>query len=424
MLEAKGFAFAPLVFGVAARTTAELDGLPGAKSIFDVLRDDVRDAKRTHPLAKVTLMDGFRLFDERWLASKEMSFGLIGVFNRLDRRAFYPATCGEVRFVYRLAYETTHAGAAMAGRLPFTANVVFLVEGDQQCRAVARAWQRPESARGTSTVDWLLREEGGPLSPAARKGWRLKSIETNLQSFRLQSFVHPTLAGHIDYDLRVFHAKTAARDAFFPAPMENMPDVELLAKNAALRAELLATLREPATLAAIDRGTLNLPERFLATRAVSVSPRGLTRSANRPFRKLFDDDAFRDFPLAGTRTIRSPAALLRRLDGATCVGCHQSRSIAGFHRVGDDVPEHPAFDALLSGSSPHLASDLARRRAYVASIAAGETPDEFRPVPERQGTGSGFGAPCGLGDSGLCRLDVRRRAYAAKSSRILQSACV
>jgi len=183
--------------------------------------------------------------------------------------------------------------------------------------------------------------------------------------------------------------------------MENMPDVEKLAKNEALRAELLAHLREPAVLSAIDRGTLVLPERFLATRAVSVSPRGLTRAANRPFRKLFRDADFGDFPLRGTRTIGSPAALLRRLDGATCTGCHQSRSIAGFHQVGDDAPEHPKFDALLSGSSAHLESDLARRRAYVASVASGEAADEFRPIPERQGTGAGFGAPCGLGDAGF-----------------------
>lgn len=384
-LETKGFGFAELVFGSPARTTAELDALPGMKSIFEVLKADVRSAKRTHPLAKVTSMDGFRLFDERWLSSKEMRFELTGVFNRLDRRAFYLETCGEVRFLYRLAYATTHAGDAMAGVLPFTLNVVFLVKGDQQCGAVARSWQTPQSA----------------LSEAARKGWELKSIETNVQSFRLQSFVHPTLAGHIDYDLRVFHAKTPARDVFFPAPMENMPDVEKLSRDAKLKAELLATLRDPATLAALDRGTLNLPERFLATHARSVSPRGLTRPANRPFRTLFADGDFRELPLGGTRTIASPAALVRRLDGATCVGCHQSRSIAGFHHVGEDAPEHPAFDALFSGSSPHLAHDLERRRAYVASVANGTEPDEFRPVPERQASGNGFGAPCGLGDPGF-----------------------
>jgi hypothetical protein len=343
------------------------------KSILGVLRDDVRAAKRTYPLAKVTSMDGFRLFDERWLASNETKFELVGVFNRLDRRAFYPGTCGEVRFVYRLRYRTEHAHEPMEGRLPLTLNLVVFVK-----------------------------DEGGWSSGiGARRRWKLKSIETNLQSFRLQSFVHPTLAGHIDYVLRVFHQQGETRDAFFPAPMENMPDALAISKNPNLRSELLAYLAAPDVLEAIDGGTFNLPERFLATRAVSVSPRGLTRPANRPFRKLFQDSDFAGFALAGTRTIASPAALLRRLDGMTCTGCHQSRSIAGFHHVGEDAPEHPAFDALLSGSSPHLERDLERRRAYVAQMAAGETPDEFRPIPERQGAGTGFGAPCGLGDPGF-----------------------
>jgi hypothetical protein len=398
-LEARGFALAPLVFGAEARTTLELSSLAGMRDIFATLRDDVRAAKRTHPLAKVTSMDGFRLFDERWLASKELSFALIGVFNRLDRRVFYPGTCGEVRFVYRLSYRTEHAGAAMAGRLPLTLNAVFLVKGEPGCRDVARAWRMTQSTQGAALADWLVTE--GPLAASRRASWELKSLETNLQSFRLQSFVHPSLGGHIDYVLRVFHAKDPGRGAFFPAPLENMPDVAALSKNQALRAELLAHLREASVLAAIDQGTLLLPERFLATRAVSVSPRGLTRPANRPFQTLFDERDFADLPLASTRTIRSPKALLRRLDGATCVGCHQSRSIAGFHHVGEDAPDHPPFDALLSGSSAHLASDLERRRAYVTSVANGQASDEFRPLPERQGAGTGFGAPCGLGDAGF-----------------------
>jgi hypothetical protein len=397
-LEEMGFGLGTMGFGAGAKTTAELSALPGAESLLTVLRDDVRAAKRTYPLAKVTSMDGFRLFDERWLASEETRFELVGVFNRLDRRVFYPGTCGEVRFVYRLAYRTTHAGAAMAGRLPLTVNVVFFVSDAGGCAEVARAWRAPRGLAGADGAVWLASQ--GALSSPAQSSWSLKSIETNLQSFRLQSFVHPTLAGHIDYVLRVFHRRG---EGFVAAPMENMPDVSSISKNPALRAELLAMLRDPAALAAIDQGTFNLPERFLATRAVSVSPRGLERPGNRPFRTLFQDSDFAGAPLAGTKTIGSPKALLRRLDEATCTGCHQSRSIAGFHHVGEDAPEHPAFDALFSGSSMHLTRDLVRRREYVQKVALGETPDEFRPFPEREGVGDGFGAPCGLGDPGFAQ---------------------
>ena len=405
-LEARGFGLAELVLGEEARTTAELDRLPGFKSIFDVLRADVRGTKRTHPLAKVTSMDGFRLFDERWFSSNEMRFELVGVFNRIDRKGFPSGRCGEVRFVYRLAYETKHAGSNTAGRLPMTLNVVFFLNSDDyDCRYHARWWSVPKNQDPKTRAKWLATR--GPLARSTTESWRLKSIETNLQSFRLQSFVHPTLAGHIDYVLRVFQAQGGprgdGRDSFAPAPMENMPDVSAIEKDPELRKQLLTFLKRPDVLASIDRGVVRLllPQRSLAKRAVSVSPRGLSREANRPFRRLFKDADFADTPLTGMRTIATPAALLRRLDAATCTGCHQSRSIAGFHHVGEDAPEHPTFDALLTGSSAHLESDLVRRRAYVASVAEGKTIDEFLPMPERQGAGNGFGAPCGLGDPGF-----------------------
>src|SRR5207244_1069153 len=125
--------------------------------------------------------------------------------------------------------------------------------------------------------------------------------------------------------------------------------------------ELLALLREPAVLAQIARGTLTLPEHLLAARATSFSPRGLTRSGNRPFRTLLSEADFAGVDLSHYPGIGSPAALLRRLDGASCTGCHQSRSIAGFHFVGMDAAETPSFNALLSGMSTHLHADLERR---------------------------------------------------------------
>jgi hypothetical protein len=34
--------------------------------------------------------------------------------------------------------------------------------------------------------------------------------------------------------------------------------------------------------------------------------------------------------------VRSAEGLLRRLDQLTCLGCHEARSIAGFHLLGED----------------------------------------------------------------------------------------
>src|SRR6185369_11366643 len=121
-----------------------------------------------------------------------MRFVLSGVFNRLDRRPFYAASCGEVRFLYRLAYVTSQGGAPLASRLPMTLNVVFWVdaENDETCQLAARQWQSPAELSNAQLVDWLT--GGGPLGNVARKRWRMKSIESNLQTFRLQSSVHPS----------------------------------------------------------------------------------------------------------------------------------------------------------------------------------------------------------------------------------------
>ncbi len=397
-LEANGFALGDLVVGSPARTTAELGRVPGFSSIFKVLAADIRDAARPHPLARVTSIDGFRLFDARWLASREMSFALIGVFNRLDRRPFYAGTCGEVRFVYRLGYTTTQGGTPLKSRLPFTINVVFLVDaaGDERCGHAAEGWSAPARA---DVAQWLGRD--GALSPGARAHWSLKSVETDLQTFRLQSSVLPSLAGHIEYDLRVFQATDATRRAFVPAPMENTPDVPRLLRSRADRQALLEALKSPESLRQLERGTLRLPDGFLALRATSFSPRGLARRANRPFATLFTEADFAGLELSPFTTIATPAALLRRLDAASCPGCHQSRAIAGFHFVGADASDSPPFDALLSGLSSHLAADLRRRARYVQALADGQTPDEFRPTPERQASGDTFGASCGLGDPGF-----------------------
>ncbi|HEU5074420.1 MAG TPA: hypothetical protein VFU02_09610, partial [Polyangiaceae bacterium] len=292
----------------------------------------------------------------------------------------------------RLGYATEQGKQPMQSRLPMTLNAVFhVVEPD--CRVAARTWQTVPELDGTALVE--------ALGAAVRERYTLKSVEVNLQSVRLQSSMTPSMAGHIEYSMRVFHATDPSRDRFEPALMENMPDVARLGRDAGLRAELLAFLRKPTTLQTVDAGVLQLPDRFLARRAISVAPRGLARPANRPFRQLFAPSDFADLDLGGTRTLRSGVALLRRLDGHSCVGCHQSRSIAGFHHVGNDSESTPDYAALHSGLSAHLQAELVRREDYVGALARGDHPEEFRPIPERQGLGAEHGAPCGLGDSGL-----------------------
>ena len=66
-----------------------------------------------------------RVFNEKWLGSSDGLFILSGVVNRMDRRDFDPAHCGELRFIYRLGYEVRMNGKTYASRMPFTVNMVF-----------------------------------------------------------------------------------------------------------------------------------------------------------------------------------------------------------------------------------------------------------------------------------------------------------
>src|SRR5262249_5963450 len=93
-LNAGGYAFAAGTPGAAARHAHELSVLPQLRSLFRTVQDDVHAAARPFPLDRVTSIDGFRLFDARWLDAPNMTFTLVGVFNRLDRRPFYEHTCG------------------------------------------------------------------------------------------------------------------------------------------------------------------------------------------------------------------------------------------------------------------------------------------------------------------------------------------
>ena len=374
----------------------ELARSPRLGPLLEVLAQDVRTAAAGYPLAKVTTVDGFRMFDPRQLSANDSRLELVGIFPRLDRAFARPDTCGELRFIYRLRYDTQPGGSPRGGTLPLSANVVFVIpKEDGSCTKPARAFALAEPAKPES---WS--GPTGPLSEAARERLELWSIETNLQALRLQSSVSPTLGGNVDYSLRVFRLRDGV---FAPAPLENTPDLRALA-DPALEAELIAHLGKPETLHAIDQGTLVLPEKFLAKGVHSFAPRGMSRLANRLYSQVLSEDDFRGLDLARFSTIGSPKALLRRLDGLTCSGCHQSRSIAGFHFVGDDPPETPTHAALLSGASTHLTAELARRREHARAVASGEPASDARPPAEQQGHSGRFGAPCSLGDAGFAAL--------------------
>jgi hypothetical protein len=400
-LESQGFEAGFVIAATDAHSTRALAASPAYRTLVDTIVRDLAADRRADPSAGVGMRFSHRQFDARWLTSDATRFELIGVVNRLDRRPFAPAHCGEMRFVYRLSYHVETAQGPVDSRLPMTLNVVAFQEPDASggCAAVARSWLRPAGVRerGEEAV-WLVSDRG-PLSPSRRNAWKPKSVETNFQSVRWPSTVRPSMAGHAEYVLRVFR-RTDAAPFLVPAPLENTIDVAELEHNGALRHDLIDWIGSSDALAKIDAGVPLVPERFLASRAVSISPHGLARRANRLFRTVIEPAALASVDLSAYQTIRTPEALVRRLDALSCPGCHQSRSIAGFHLLGVEPPEDKT-DAIEVPMSPHFHAELDRRRRYVVAVAEGRVPDDRRPSPERAPQDDGVGARCGLGNAGF-----------------------
>ncbi|MFV8752878.1 hypothetical protein ACNOYE_20220 [Nannocystaceae bacterium ST9] len=348
-----------------------------------------------------------RQFDLRWLAAPDTRFELIGVVNRMDRHVFDPgAGLGETRLIYRLAYTRTQKGLTVDSRLPMTINVVFwqrpdaaMPSDDQRLaslRELAGRWQAEPALEGEALAEWL-RAPGRPLAPERLDRALIKSVEIDVQTERWPSTIRPDMAGHAEYLLQVFEPDGEGR--WQPAPLENTPDVERLARDRVAKAELLAWLEDPAQRAALAEGTLVMPERFSARAATSVTPRGLARQANRPWSQLFDADDFTRIEF--DERLGSGAALLRRLDGMSCQGCHESRSVAGFHLLGEERDAGKTVDALHRPSSPHLDGELERRAAWFAAVVAGEAPSEVREPSEHELARGSWGSRCGLGDPGF-----------------------
>ena len=427
-----GGAFGALVLGaVQADDNESASRHPAYRSLVSVIARDVQQLAARDPLAGVTVRGhAHRLFDVRWLSARSARFELVAAVNRLDRRPFAPSGCGETRLVYRLSYRQHEGEAQIASRLPMTLAVELRADPRQageSCAGVAQSWHAPAALTGRALAAHLT-AAGGPLAKAALARARIVQVVSNLQTVRWPSAVKPDLGGHAEYVLRAF-SWDARAERYRPRKLENTPDLARLAHDAALKRELESFLRAPERLHEIDQGTVRIPERFLAEAAVSVTPRGLARRSNRPFRVLFSPRLFASLDLTSARFARSPEAFLRRLDDLTCNGCHQSRSIAGFHLLGEDPAATAAGNALLTGSSPHTLSDESRRRAYVSALARGEAVDDGRPFAERAESGDdGYGAHCGLGDVGFsrwtCAEGLRCDPYEASADEQTVGVCL
>lgn len=440
-VEAAGFSFGAILGQAQANTTADLAGTnPAYRTLAQHVRDDVAGLRAEmlangRKLYEVTDGNVGRIIDLGWLNSPIAQFRLAAIVNRLDRRDFGSLGgeqgCGEIRLIYRLAYSFQDAKLKrrLASRLPFTLNAVFAASAlpGESCTDAARLWQRQPGADAASLAKALA---DGPLSP---RRMTLKQVEINAQIVRFPSGMETQFGGQAAYLMRVFSAaKAGAAWALTPKPLENTPDLPRLKSDAALRQDLVDYVRSH--VPAIDSGVYLLPERFLATKAISYSTFGSARLANHPFTEALPADALAGLDLSATRLVRTPRAVIERLDNGSCMGCHQANATAGFHMFGADDASTSALNRIKVGVSPHFHAETARRAAYVEAVAAGREPDRYRPLsfapPARWEAGkaasyrmAGLTMPCltesarkALGESWSCGAGSTCKAIIANPS--------
>ncbi len=375
----------------------------------------------------------FQLFDRVMLDSDDARFVLAGIVNRMDRAFVTPESCGEIRLIYRLT-QTPPAGEDGAPRrLPMTLNIVLKARGGVMvdarragitCAGIARRWLGAgEWALTGADLAARLLAPNGPLDLIRPEN--VDRIETNLQiahapKSALRDF-------RTDYLMKVFRLDPVAR-VFAEAPMENQIDRERLLADPELGRDFKAWLLDPGHLNEFDRGTVLIPERFLARAAIAATPVGFDPSDLQPEFGLVQGEgsagnavfsesevvaALRKAADVGVTpaNIRSVAGFKRRLNDVTCSGCHQTRGIGGFHFPGVDWMSAKPSNAAVVPASPHFFGDQIRRRDILNSMKWGSSPDYSRGFSERpqvrtrseflaelKGTGhyDGWGAHCYL----------------------------
>lgn len=377
-LEAKGYAFA----GIFGRQEENLEALyaasPAYAAIVERMAADVGEVHAEmkaggRELFEVTNQRVGRVLDMRWMKASAARFRLVGIANRLDRRDFLALkgekTCGEVRLIFRLAYDFDKDGQRLSSRMPVSFNAVYTVatDADGGCTGVAGRW----SPQLDEAVDagWLA---GGPLDPSELT---FRQLELNAQIVRFPSEMEPGFGGQATYLMRIFGIEG---DQVTEKTLENTPDVERLDSDAALKARLAAYVRD--SLPAIDAGVYQLPEEFLSRRIISITTFGSARRGNHPFTAALGSETFAGLDFSGLKLVKSPQALTERLDNGSCQGCHQAGSTAGFHFIGLDDEATSPLNRIEVGISPHLHAELPRRVAYVEAVAAEREPDRFRPL--------------------------------------------
>jgi hypothetical protein len=418
-------------------TNDQLFALPSLAPVRKALNEEYESYVARHkaalPNEKIGVGPSFDLqvFDYPLISSPDTRFVLAGIVNRMDRSYVAAANCGEIRLIYRLTRLTPPP--AMPGdevpspRLPMTLNVVLKAKADAgadgsgqavTCAEIAGRWLAAGELPLTGAeLAARLTAKDGPLDLIRPEN--IHRIETNLQIAHVpKSAVHEF---RTDYLMNVFDYD-AHSGAYELSPLENQIDRERLLADDNLRHDFRDWLLDPVHFRELDRGTILIPDRFLATSAIAATPVGFSPSDLQPAFGLVEGDvtaakpAFAESDIVtalqkaaaeGTalENIQSVAGFERRLNDASCSGCHQNRGIGGFHFPGVDwMAEKPSNETIVP-ASPHFFGDQVRRRDILMAVRDGKQPDfsrgfasrpQLRGSTELAGTSylDGWGAHC------------------------------
>jgi mono/diheme cytochrome c family protein len=419
----------------AALTNSQLFALPSMAPVRKALDDEFDRYVVRHKadLPNETIGAGnsydFQLFDRALLYSADSRFVLAGIVNRMDRAYLAEANCGEIRLIYRLTRADVPETGNASPRLPMTLNVVLRAKGDHAvdgsgaeltCAEIARRWLAAGDSplTGVALAEKLMAKDG-PLDLIGPEN--IVRIETNLQiAHAPKSAVRDF---RTDYLLKVFDYD-AQTQLFEQAPLENQIDRERILADTKLSRDFRTWLLDPRHFSELDRGTILIPDKFLATGAVAATPVGFAPSSLQPaFGLVQGEDAAADPVFTETdvvaalkkaaergitlQNIRSVAGFERRLNDVTCAGCHQTRGIGGFHFPGVDWMVAKPDNSTVVPASPHFFGDQIRRRDILTSLRDGRRPDysrgfssrpQLRGSTELAGTeyDDGWGAHCYL----------------------------
>lgn len=331
-----------------------------------------------------------------WLSQPDTAFELVGITNRIDQRENRPGTCGDLRFVFRLQ-------DPQGARLPISFAVVYEQPDDGAgCRDVAQSWMQSEDA---SVLQ--LRDTGGPLS-SDRLAGRLTRVELNGQSLN-------DADGRACNELAVFVPKPRSEGMNFELnPLDASPGWPVY--NVGSRARLGLWLGEPETRDKVVAGInpTDFPglvgkDRVAARNVLWWFALDGTREEFHPNDTRFHgENAYGEYSAVMRSRHFQPdslpaeyptvPALLHRLDGMTCGGCHARRSVGGFH-----LPGAGGEAGLVQARSPHLQEQLRWRAAYVAALASGDEPNLTRPL-HNAATRPEAGSHCSMESSPLGHL--------------------